>query len=247
MIDSLVSVALSNRVIALIPQDEEKKEKIPKTLNAFYALATSPESIIDPDALVPSYVECLGMRGFASVLDSLRADTHSKTEDQTPTQFLVRLSSRECGKQIKNKPKKTADIVSQFLTEYERAIKPPDSDLGSAKTIAWTLRMMPSLDFDSLGEFFGQPGDVSTQALSEFIRSLNLKSMDPEEALRACLQSFRLPGEAQQIDRIVKEIAYEYYRAHADLSVVGNYFASADAAYTFLFSVIMLNTDQQPG
>ena len=244
LIDSLVSVALSNRVIALIPQDEEKKEKITKTLNAFYALATSPESIIDPDALVPSYVECLGMRGFASVLDSLRADTHSKTEDQTPTQFLVRLSSRECGKQIKNKPKKTAEIVSQFLTEYERAIKPPDSDLGSARTIAWTLRMMPSLDFDSLGEFFGQPGDVSTQALSEFIRSLNLKSMDPEEALRACLQSFRLPGEAQQIDRIVKEIAYEYYRAHADLSVVGNYFASADAAYTFLFSVIMLNTDQ---
>ena len=255
VIDSVVNMALSNRVIALIPnpqtlqsledspQKNLSRERVVGALNAFYALATSPESIIDPEALIPSYVECLGMASLSAILTSLRVSP-GNTEDQTPNQFLMRLASKECARQIKAKPKKTGEIISQFLAEFERSIQPPESDCASAKSVAWTLRMIPSIDFDALGEFFGQPGDLSTQALSEFIKSLNLKSMDPEEALRACLQSFRLPGEAQQIDRIVKEIAYEYYRAHSDLSVAGNYFASADAAYTFLFSVIMLNTDQ---
>jgi hypothetical protein len=179
---------------------------------------------------------------LVSLHHSLHSSKKSGSEDQTPTQFLIRLSSRECAKQIKAKPKKTAEIITQFLAEYERHVKAPCTSPAGA--IAWILRLVPSLDFDSVGEFFGQPGETSNLALSAFIKSLNLKSMDPEEALRACLQSFRLPGEAQQIDRIIKEIAYEFYNSHSDLSVIGNYFASADAAYTFLFSVIMLNTDQ---
>ena len=259
LIDAIVNMALSNRVIALIPPppptdipSEEPvkaaaRERVLRALSSFYALATSPESIIDPEALVPSYVECLAMTALKETLSSLSVEgkQHALSEDQTPTQLLIRLSAQECGKQLRAKPKKGGDIVSQFLNEFQRSIKSPDPDhLASAKSIAWGLRMIPGIDFDSLGEFFGQPGEVSTQSLSEFIRSLNLKTMDPEEALRACLQSFRLPGEAQQIDRIVKEIAYEYYKAHADLTQGGNYFASADAAYTFLFSVIMLNTDQ---
>ena len=258
LIDSVVNTALSNRVIALLPPpagaeetkpERHERDRVLRSLASFHALATSPESIIDPEALVPSYVECLSMDCLKDMVLSLHGSLGQPSGkvvgDETPQQFLMRLSSRETSKQIKAKPKKASEIAHQFFTEFERYLKTTGGEHAEGPQLtARLMRLIPSVDFDALGEFFGQPTDASTQAMAAFIKSLNLRAMDPEEALRACLQSFRLPGEAQQIDRIVKEIAYEYYASHSDLSIGGNFFASADAAYTFLFSVIMLNTDQ---
>jgi hypothetical protein len=246
LIDGVVNSALSSKVIALTHASKEDqnhdRDRVIKALSAFQALAASPESQIDMDSMVPSYVECLSMNVLKDIIVSLYHTSmdagDSASKDQTPNQFLLRLSSKEVAKQIKSKPKKAGEIVESFLREFSRDIDRDTPD------IAWGLRLIPSVDFETLGEFFGQPGEASSQSLASFIKSLNLVEMDPEEALRACLQSFRLPGEAQQIDRIIKEIAYEYYGSHSDLKLEGNFFASADAAYTFLFSVIMLNTDQ---
>eukprot|EP00730_Choanoeca_flexa_P014367 TRINITY_DN6260_c0_g1_i1.p1 TRINITY_DN6260_c0_g1~~TRINITY_DN6260_c0_g1_i1.p1 ORF type:complete len:1256 (+),score=488.56 TRINITY_DN6260_c0_g1_i1:453-3770(+) len=59
------------------------------------------------------------------------------------------------------------------------------------------------------------------------------------KALRHFLGNFRLPGEAQKIDRIMEKFAARYYALHKDSGI----FASADAAYVLAFSVIMLTTD----
>jgi brefeldin A-inhibited guanine nucleotide-exchange protein len=58
------------------------------------------------------------------------------------------------------------------------------------------------------------------------------------DALRRFLQSFRLPGEAQKIDRLMLKFAERY------LSGNPNAFANADTAYVLAYSVVMLNTDQ---
>ena len=226
LIDSVVNVALAGRCIALSPD-----AGLDKSLNAFQALAASPEAFLDRPLLIPSYVECLAMDVFLKMLESVNVG------DSVGAHALVRIAARDVGKQIRAKPKKTGDLILGFMSEFAPDLPPHTNSCEEG--IAKVLRLVGSIDFDSLGEFFGQPTDQSMGCLSNFIRSLNLPAMDPEEALRACLQSFRLPGEAQQIDRIVKEIAYEFYSSHS-----GTYFASADAAYTFLFSVIMLNTDQ---
>lgn len=60
-----------------------------------------------------------------------------------------------------------------------------------------------------------------------------------DKALRTFLGSFRLPGEAQCIDRLMEAFAQKLFR---DLGV-GNPFASGDAAFILAFSTIMLNTD----
>ena len=59
------------------------------------------------------------------------------------------------------------------------------------------------------------------------------------EALRLYLRTFRLPGEAQQIDRILQAFAGV---AHTSCSE-GSLLASIDATYLLSFSIIMLNTD----
>lgn len=57
------------------------------------------------------------------------------------------------------------------------------------------------------------------------------------DALRQFLQSFRLPGEAQKIDRYMLKFAERYSAGNAGV------FANADTAYILAFSVILLNTD----
>ncbi len=52
------------------------------------------------------------------------------------------------------------------------------------------------------------------------------------------LQSFRLPGEAQKIARVLEAFSSGYHGQCPDV------FRNADAAYVLSYSVIMLNTDQ---
>ncbi len=54
---------------------------------------------------------------------------------------------------------------------------------------------------------------------------------------RKFLSGFRLPGEAQKIDRLMEKFAERYVSCNPES------FKSADVAYVLAYSVIMLNTD----
>lgn len=71
-----------------------------------------------------------------------------------------------------------------------------------------------------------------------FVDMLEFADMHFTEALRMFLQTFRLPGEAQKIDRFMLKYAERYMEGNPDGT-----FANADTAYILAFSVIMLNTD----
>ena len=58
------------------------------------------------------------------------------------------------------------------------------------------------------------------------------------DAMRQLLETFRLPGESQQISRITETFAEVYFATKpAEIK-------STDATYVLAYSVIMLNTDQ---
>lgn len=59
-----------------------------------------------------------------------------------------------------------------------------------------------------------------------------------DTAIRMYLESFRLPGEAQKINRIMETFGMHYHRQCPDI------FRNADAVYVLAYSVIILNTDQ---
>lgn len=59
---------------------------------------------------------------------------------------------------------------------------------------------------------------------------------------RKFLDGFRLPGEAQKIDRLMEKFAERFVHCNPDI------FKSADVAYVLAYSVILLNTDaHNPG
>lgn len=59
-----------------------------------------------------------------------------------------------------------------------------------------------------------------------------------DRAMRQFLESFRLPGEAQKINRIMESFGSHYHKQCPHL------FKNADAVYILAYSVILLNTDQ---
>ncbi|KAJ3034825.1 guanine nucleotide exchange protein for ADP-robosylation factor, partial [Rhizophlyctis rosea] len=71
-----------------------------------------------------------------------------------------------------------------------------------------------------------------------FVDEMEFTNMKFVDAMRTFLQSFRLPGEAQKIDRFMLKFADRYVRGNPGV------FSSADTAYVLAYSVVMLNTDQ---
>ncbi|CAG8450041.1 3698_t:CDS:10 [Acaulospora colombiana] len=88
-----------------------------------------------------------------------------------------------------------------------------------------------------IGEYLGEGEPENIATMHAFVDLMNFENMNFVDALRSFLQSFRLPGEAQKIDRFMLKFAERYVDGNP------NQFANADTAYVLAYSVIMLNTD----
>ncbi|PKS05969.1 hypothetical protein jhhlp_007802 [Lomentospora prolificans] len=143
----------------------------------------------------------------------------------------------------KIKARKTAmtNAVNQFNFKPKRGIKlliqegfiPSDSPEDIAKFLLTDER----LDKAQIGEYLGEGDQKNIEIMHAFVDQMDFTKKRFVDALRQFLQSFRLPGEAQKIDRFMLKFANRYVMGNP------NAFANADTAYVLSYSVIMLNTD----
>lgn len=144
----------------------------------------------------------------------------------------------------KAKQRKTALInaVQQFNFKPKRGIKLLLQEgfirSNSPQDIATFLLRNERLDKAMIGEYLGEGDAENIAIMHSFVDSMGFSNLRFVDALRKFLQSFRLPGEAQKIDRFMLKFAERY------LSGNPNAFANADTAYVLAYSVILLNTDQ---
>ena len=111
---------------------------------------------------------------------------------------------------------KTSEDVSDFFHHYER------------------------LDKAAVGEFLSENTEFSKATMYKYVDAFDFHKIDLLAALRIFLAAgFRLPGEAQKVDRLMEKFAARYI----DTNPQNEIFASADAAYVLAFSIIMLTTD----
>ena len=144
----------------------------------------------------------------------------------------------------KAKHRKTALLsgIKQFNFKSKRGIKYL-SDEGfirgdSPEHIAKFLLSNDGLDKAVIGEYLGEGEARNVAIMHAFVDQMDFAKSRFVDALRRFLQSFRLPGEAQKIDRFMLKFAERYISGNP------NAFANADTAYVLAYSVIMLNTDQ---
>jgi golgi-specific brefeldin A-resistance guanine nucleotide exchange factor 1 len=121
--------------------------------------------------------------------------------------------------------------------------------------VAEFLRGLPSLDKKAVGCYLGESGVMEERVkettyctdkasfhasvLDSFVSTFDLSGLSLLASLRTFLSSFRLPGEAQQIDRILVAFSEAAFTQCSDCHLL----ASSDVAYVLSFSIIMLNTD----
>jgi brefeldin A-inhibited guanine nucleotide-exchange protein len=144
----------------------------------------------------------------------------------------------------KEKQRKTAmsNAIKQFNFKPKRGLKLLLSEKfipeDTPEAISRFLLTEERLDKAQIGEFLGDPDDRNVAIMHAFVDHMDFTKRRFVDSLRQFLQSFRLPGEAQKIDRFMLKFANRYVTGNP------NAFANADTAYVLAYSVVMLNTDQ---
>ncbi|GME42283.1 SEC7-like protein [Neofusicoccum parvum] len=141
------------------------------------------------------------------------------------------------------KQRKTAlnHAVRQFNYKPKKGIKVLLKEgfipSNSPEDIARFCLTNEQIDKKALGEYLGEGDEENVKIMHSFVDLMDFTRTRFVDSLRRFLQSFRLPGEGQKIDRFMLKFAERYMAGNPSA------FANADTAYVLAYSVIMLNTD----
>lgn len=239
--------------VALITTHHETDSEIPKEYVikrvAIDSLVETLRSLVDWSQ--PGRPEANGGVGNAErrpssddlrdSIDPLASETASRME--TPLAPSTPVLDDDPDQLEKEKARKTAmtNAIRVFNFKPKHGIKllikegfiPSDRP----EDIARFLLNEDRLDKAQIGEFLGEGDQKNIDTMHAFVDLMDFGKKRFVDALREFLQSFRLPGEAQKIDRFMLKFANRYVTGNP------NAFANADTPYVLAYSVIMLNTD----
>ncbi|CAL7939059.1 unnamed protein product [Xylocopa violacea] len=112
---------------------------------------------------------------------------------------------------------------------------------NSPQGIARFLISRKGLSRQMIGEYLGNLQNPFNMAVLEcFSHELDLSGMQVDVALRKFQAHFRMPGEAQKIERLMEVFSQRYCQCNPD---VVSRLRSADTVFVLAFAIIMLNTD----
>ncbi|CAA7052512.1 unnamed protein product [Microthlaspi erraticum] len=160
------------------------------------------------------------------------SDTHSETSGGTSDALAIeqrrayKLELQEGISLFNRKPTKGIE----FLINAGKVGDSPEE-------IAAFLKDASGLNKTLIGDYLGEREELHLKVMHAYVDSFDFQDMEFDEAIRTFLEGFRLPGEAQKIDRIMEKFAERYCKCNSKV------FTSADTAYVLAYSVIMLNTD----
>uniref|UniRef100_A0A8D3DEU3 ADP-ribosylation factor guanine nucleotide-exchange factor 2 (brefeldin A-inhibited) n=1 Tax=Scophthalmus maximus TaxID=52904 RepID=A0A8D3DEU3_SCOMX len=176
--------------------------------------------------------QLVGRRDSISSLDSTVSSSLPASQADHPEQYEVIKQQKdiiEHGIELFNKKPKRG---VQYLQDQGMLA-------SAAEDIAQFLHQEDRLDTTQVGEYLGENIKFNIEVMYCYVDQLDFLGRDFVSALRAFLEGFRLPGEAQKIDRLMEKFAARYLECNQGQTL----FASADTAYVLAYSIIMLTTD----
>ncbi|TEB18185.1 hypothetical protein C9890_0451 [Perkinsus sp. BL_2016] len=179
---------------------------------------------VQDESAVPTLVSPSGLASAGELASVVAAHSTAVIPSQGKQRKLLLQEGLDL---FKTKPNKGIDflLIHGFIDSSEPAV------------IARALIELPNLDKRGIGEFIGDNKPENLGVLYALADLMDFKNMELDQALRSFLGHFRLPGEAQKIDRIMEKFAEKFASDNPSR------YANADSAYVLSFAVIMLNTD----
>lgn len=156
-------------------------------------------------------------------------------------EVTAELESMDLPDDIKNNPKTKQMSMGKkkFNMDPKKGIEyliKHDLLLNTPEDVARFLFQGDGLDKTAIGDYLGERNDFNIAVLKAFVNLHEFSEMILVQALRQFLWSFRLPGEAQKIDRMMECFAERYCELNQGV------FTSTDTCYVLSFAIIMLNT-----
>ena len=139
--------------------------------------------------------------------------------------------------------KKPAKGIKALLSAGHISVEGEDEAVIASAVAAFLSRADSlGLSKTAVGEYLGSEEPAAIAALKVYLASIDFAGQHIDEAIRRALEGFRLPGEAQKIDRIMEALAPAFLADNPGA------FKSADTAYVLCYSIMMLHTDaHNPG
>lgn len=119
--------------------------------------------------------------------------------------------------------------------EYMQSVGLADETPGGVAAAFHELRDI--LDKTAIGEYMGEDKQFHISVLHAYVDQLDFTGLTYDDAVRKFLAGFRLPGEAQKIDRMMEKFAERFCACNPGV------FPTADCAFILAYSIIMLHTD----
>eukprot|EP00439_Symbiodinium_sp_Y106_P032293 s1615_g3.t2 len=165
----------------------------------------------------------LALSGLLSILHSLslRCESHKhfRIGDVAVDRGPSTPTSGETELQRKKEQKRRLTIAARTFNSEPSKSTAALQSLGllsnpvTPESFAEFLRHTPGLDMVIVGEYLGKRHDFNGQVRKAFLETFPFPGLGLVEALRMVLATFRLPGEAQCIDRLMEAYAEAYFRA----------------------------------
>jgi guanine nucleotide exchange protein RalF len=148
----------------------------------------------------------------------------------------VEKAEREIIKAFNSKSKIGIQKIKEICRE--KNISPVEKEIAD-----FFIQQRQNLDLEAVGDYLSSPEAECGRVLQAFTAEMDFRGQSFTEGLRNFLRTFKLPGEAQKIDRLVAGFSAAYVAQNP-----GGKISDQDAAYVLSFQVIMLNTDlHNPG
>ncbi|CAL1207404.1 unnamed protein product [Candida parapsilosis] len=221
----------------------------------FLCQLSLPESALNTTVNVPP----LCLEGILHFLNGVneRSKTFSSNEKVSAANEYIKNKLKKsafikCTEVINKKPKDGIKLLASenFIAD--------EKDVAEVANFFFTKA--GRLDKKMLGEFLAKPSNF--EILQHFIKLFDFEGLRVDEALRVLLKTFRLPGESQQIERIVETFAQIYVSCQKDGLRENKPVSSTnhddseleddesdvvkpdkDSVFILSYSIIMLNTD----
>lgn len=200
---------------------------------------TASMPVPEPEAELPCYLDIWSdiFEGlppkFESVLDS---EFFQNTRHYEEKQVLLARFEKSLKRRI-------TIAVDHFNRDFKKGFEylqsmkliPEDDD---PMILAKFLRVCPHLNSHTIGEILGEPAAFYQKILEHFTETFDFRDKTIESSLRMYFDAFKVPGEAQKIDRVVSVFSRVYFSCQEDGT-----FKNEDAVHILAYSIIMLNTD----
>lgn len=194
--------------------------------------------------------DCLDIDATATDMSTLNLTTFDESrpeldlvlnvDGQPITTYYTIDSRRLASKHQKTQhDRKLLNGIKQFNLEPEKGLKYLEESGFLEKTpesVAKFLFRQERLSKKQIGKYLGSHHEFNQTVLSHFVQCHQFSQLLLVQALRQFLWSFRLPGEAMQIDRVMDCFAAHYCAQNPDI------FEETDTCFILSFSIIMLNT-----